>query len=186
MRTLILMGCGIAAVGLSGCTLDASRLYANERYCFSTLKPAGMNTEYAAAAGVEFDFGKQCPILGDPTNNCILVFGKSFVTNADPYADPLAEETHTYESEGWVLKPDSSFGRVKGWRQQTLFKGTGDQQKEVHIYARTVPWAEPLIIGYEVVAEFDSSERKTFSKPVMEVLTNWRTLEGCKLMSDRD
>ena len=183
MRTLILMGCGIVVAGLSGCALGASRIYTNEMYCFSALKPTGMNIS-TLRAGAEFDFGKSCGILGDPTNNCILVYGKPFFTNADPYADPyhdpLAEETHTYELKGFVLKPDGGFGRVKGWRQQTLFKGTGDQQQEVHIYARTVPVIEPIVIGYEIVAEFNSSQRKTFSKSVLEVLTTWRMIGGCK------
>jgi hypothetical protein len=131
---------------LSGCALGASRIFTNEIYCFSALKPAGMSI-VTLREGAEFDFRKPCAILGDPTNNCILVFGKTFVTNADPYHDPLAEETHTYELKGFVLKPDGGFGRVKGWRQQTLFKGTGDQPQEVHIYARTVPVIDPIVIG---------------------------------------
>lgn len=181
MRTLILMGCGIVAAGLSGWASGADRIYTNDMYCFSALKPAGMNIS-TFRQGAAFDFGKPCGAVGDPSSNCIGVYGMYVFTDTDP----LTERTQFYESEGWVLKPSASFGRVKGWREQTLIKGSDDQQKEVHIYAQPLRKSElaaqhgiVLGVGYEIVAELNSSEHKAFSKPVMEVLTGWRMLEGC-------
>jgi hypothetical protein len=181
MRILILTGCGMAAAGLSGCAIDANRVYTNEMYCFSALKPAGMSSS-TLRQGVEFDLGKPCGALGDATNNCILVYAMYYFENTDS----LADQTQVYESNGWVLKPDGGFGRVKGWRQQTLFKGTGDQRREVHIYAQPLRRSElaaregiVLAVGYQMLAEFNSSERKTFSKSVAQILTSWRMLESC-------
>ena len=34
-------------------------------------------------------------------------------------------------------------------------------------------------VGYYIIAEFDSPERKTYEKSVLEVLTSWRMLEAC-------
>jgi hypothetical protein len=192
MRTLIVMGCGIVAAGLSGCALDASRIYTNEHHCFAVLKPAGMTIE-TQNQGAIFTFGKRCrATLGECTDNLIAVNaaylfsadGATYLFSTD--ADPLAELTEEYESQGWVSKPDGGFGRARGWRQQTLFKGssdrqgTADQQREVHIYARMVRRSEGVpTVGYYVIAEFDSPERETYKKSVLEVLTSWRMLEAC-------
>ena len=185
MRTLILIGCGIVAAGLSGCTVDASRIYANEHHCFSVLKPAGMTIE-AQNQGAIFTFGQRCRTLSECTNNLIAVNaaylfsadGATYLFSMD--ADPLAEMTQIYEPQGWVSNPDGSFGRAKGWRQQTLFKGSSDQQREVHIYARMVRRSEGVpTVGYYIVAEFDSPERKIYEKSVLEVLTSWRMLDAC-------
>ena len=179
------MGCGIVAAGLSGCALGASRIYTNEHHCFSTLKPAGMTIE-TQNQGAIFTFGKRCRTLSECTDNLIAVNAAYlFSTDGATYlfsmdADPLAELAQMYESKGWVLTPDGSFGHVKGWRQQTLFKGSSDQQREVHIYARMVRRSESLpTVGYYIVAEFDSPERKTYKKSVLEVLTSWRILKAC-------
>ena len=186
MRTWILMGCGIVAAGLSGCALDASRIYANEHHCFSVLKPAGMTIE-TQNQGAIFTFGKRCRTpFGECTHNLIAVNaaylfsadGATYLFSMD--ADPLAEMTQMYESQGWVSKPDGSFGHAKGWRQQTLFKASGDQQREVHIYARMVRKSEGVpTVGYYIVAEFDSPERETYEKSVLEILTSWRVLKAC-------
>jgi hypothetical protein len=186
MRTLVLMGCGIVAAGLSGCALDASRIYANEHHCFSVRKPAGMTIE-TQNQGAIFTFGKRCRTnLGECTDNLIAVNaaylfspdGATYLFSMD--ADPLAELTQMYESRGWVSKPDGGFGRAKGWRQQTLFKGSSDQQREVHIYARMVRRSAGVpTVGYYIEAEFDSPERKTYQKSVREVLTSWRMLDAC-------
>lgn len=186
MRTLMLMGCGIVAAGLSGCALDASRIYTNEHHCFSVPKPAGMTIE-TQNQGAIFTFGKRCSTtLGKCTHNLIAVNaaylfsadGATYLFSTD--ADPLAELTEEYESKGWVSKPDGSFGRARGWRQQTLFKASSDQQREVHIYARMVRRSESVpTVGYYIVAEFDSPERKTYKKSVLGVLTSWRMLAAC-------
>lgn len=185
MRTLILMGCGIVAVGLSSCALDASRIYTNEHHCFSARKPAGMTIE-TQNQGAIFTFGKRCRTSSECTDNLIAVNaaylfsadGATYLFSTD--ADPLAELTKEYELKGWVSKPDGSFGRVKGWRQQTLFKGSGDQQREAHIYARMVHRSKNVpTVGYYIIAEFDSPERKTYEKSVLDVLTSWRILEAC-------
>jgi hypothetical protein len=188
MRTLILMGCGIVAVGLSGCALAASRIYSNEHHCFSVLKPADMTIE-TQNQGAIFTFGKRCHTsfgVGECTDNLIAVNAKYlFSADGATYsfstdADPLAEWTEEYESKGWVLKPNGGFGRAKGWHQETLIKGSSDQQREVHIYARMVRRSEGVpTVGYYIVAEFDSPERKTYKKLVLEVLTSWRMLEAC-------
>ena len=185
MRALILMGCGIVPAGLSGCALDASRIYANEHHCFSVLKPAGMTIE-TQNQGAIFTFGQRCRTLSECTDNLIAVNaaylfsrdGATYLFSMD--ADPLAEMTQMYEPQGWVSKPDLSFGRAKGWRQQTLFKGSSDQQREVHIYARMVRRSKGMpTVGYYIIAEFDSPERETYKKSVLEVLTSWRMLEAC-------
>jgi hypothetical protein len=186
MRTLIVMGCGIVVAGLSGCALDASRIYTNEHHCFSTLKPAGMTIE-TQNQGAIFTFGKRCrTTLCECTDNLIAVNaaylfsadGATYLFSTD--ADPLAELTEVYESQGWVLKPDGGFGRARGWRQQTLFKGSSDHLREAHIYARMVRRSEGVpTVGYYIVAEFDSPERKIYKKSVLEVLTSWRMLEAC-------
>ena len=185
MRCLILMGCGIVAVGLSSCALDANRIYTNEHHCFATLKPTGMTIE-TQNQGAIFTFGKRCRTSSECTDNLIAVNaaylfsadGSTYLFSMD--ADPLAEMTQMYESKGWVSKPDGSFGPAKGWRQQTLFKGSSDQQREVHIYARMLHRSASVpTVAYYIIAEFDSPQRKTYEKSVLEVLTSWRILAAC-------
>jgi len=181
MRTLVLIGCGLVAAGLSGGANAASRTYTNDSYCFSALNPPGMSLS-TIRQGAQFNSGKSCQQADDPGCTFILVYGMFFFQETDL----LSYMAQMYESEGWVLKPDGDFGPVKGWRQQTLVKGTGDQQKELHLYARPLRRSERasregvvLAVGYGVTAAFNSSQRETFSKSVREVLTSWRTPEGC-------
>jgi len=173
-RVLLLV---IVVLAMEG-NLDASQRYKNEKYCFSVATPVGMRVarESQDGAGAVFTFRNPCG-LDDPTCNFIDVSAGYLTYSRD--ADPLTELTKKYESEGWASKSDGTFGHAKGWRQQALFKGSGDQQREVHIFVRTVR-REETAVGYEIVGEFYSSERKAFAKSVQEVLTSWRLSRDCE------
>ena len=182
MRTLILKVCVIVTAGLSSCALAAGPLYTNEEYCFSAFQPADMSIS-TVRQGAQFNFGKRCGIVGESGCNSVLVYAMYFFEGIDL----LVDATDMYPSDkGWALKPDDGLGSAKGWSQQTLVRGSGDQRREVHIYARPLRRSEVaarhglvIAVGYRIIAEFDSSERKTFSKSVPQVLASWRVLEGC-------
>jgi hypothetical protein len=131
MRTLILKVCVIVAAGLSSCALAAGPLYTNKEYCFSALQPADMSIS-TVRQGAQFNFGKRCGIVGESGCNSILVYAMHFFAGIDL----LADATDMYPSDkGWVVKPDDDLGPAKGWSQQTLVRGSGDQGREAHIYS---------------------------------------------------
>lgn len=167
---------GIAVTLLAG-IVSASPRYQNEKYCFSIATPAGLRTakESQDGAGAVFTSGKACG-LDDPTCNFVAV-SAGYLTYS-PDANPLEDLTKKYESDGWVRKSDGNFGPAKGWKEQTLLKGSGTQQREVHIFARTQGRQDPAV-GYEIIAEFNSSQRKLFAESVQQVLKSWQSLPGC-------